>query len=197
MKKTKVLAAMSMAGYLLAFGHYGCKMREVPENETPALQTTVQAKALPAQKPAARAEEKKYEKKDSYFKLPDYKGGEIDLATYAGKPVMLMFFTESCPFCRKAAPFIEKVSRKYLSKGLATIGICVEDDPERAASFAQDFGLTFPLAYKGRDVARQYRTQGVPFIFLLTKEHVVYNVWPGYDPGFNEPIIQTIDALLK
>jgi thiol-disulfide isomerase/thioredoxin len=195
MKTTRILAVM--LGCTLALGSYGCKKSETQEKEVTAMETTVQAQTPSEQKPAANAAEKGYKRTKSYFKLPGYKGGEIDLASYAKKPVMLMFFTESCPYCRKAAPFIEEMSRKYLSKGLGTIGICIEDDPAAAAAFAQDFKLSFPIAYQGRDVARQYRAQGVPFIFLLTKEHAVYNVWPGYDPSFNEPIIQAIEKLVK
>ena len=60
----------------------------------------------------------------------------MDLAAYDGKPVMLMFFTETCPYCRKAAPFIKKLSDQYASKGLSALGICIEDTAAPAAGFA-------------------------------------------------------------
>ena len=171
MKKAQILALT--IGYLLAFSYYGCKKGGAPAAEDQAAETS------------------------AYFKLPDYKGGEVDLAAYAGKPVMLIFFTEGCPYCRKAAPFIKKMSDQYASKGLSTLGICVEDDAARAAGFAKSFDLTFPIAYKGRGVSVQYKTQGVPYIFLLTKKHIVHNVWAGYDESFDKEIIQGIEEIIK
>jgi len=183
-------------GYIIAFTCFGCKKSEVPGPAGQAIESRVQA-ADAVKTPGAAKKEKAYAKKDSYFKLPDYKGGDIDLASYGDKPVMLMFFTEGCPYCRKAAPFIEKMHEKYSPKGLSVIGICLEDESSAAAGFARDFNLAFPIAYKGRETAGQYRTQGVPFIFLLTKEHVVHNVWAGYDPQFDSAIIKGIEEVIK
>ncbi|HBB66000.1 MAG: hypothetical protein A2X28_01720 [Elusimicrobia bacterium GWA2_56_46] len=194
MGKTPILA-LSL-GCIIAFTCLGCKKREVPGSAGQAIESRVQA-ADAAKAPGAAGKEKAYAKKDSYFKLPGYKGGDIDLASYGGKPVMLMFFTEGCPYCRKAAPFIEKMHEKYSSRGLSVIGICLEDELSAAAGFARDFNLTFPIAYKGRETAGQYRTQGVPFIFLLTKEHIVHNVWAGYDPQFDNAIIKGIEEVIK
>ncbi len=188
MKKTQIL--LITAVYTLAFGYYGCKKAEVPVSETEAVEATAQAAA-----PAATTQA--YTRGETYFKLPDYKGGELDLASYSGKPVMLMFFTENCPYCRKAAPFIEQMNLKYASRGLRTIGICLENSASAAAGFVRDFSLTFPIAYKGQETARRYRAQGVPFIYLLTKKHVISNFWAGYDPQFDAPIRKGIEEIIK
>jgi peroxiredoxin len=182
MKKIQILALT--AGYVLAFGYYGCK-----KNETPAVEKTVQAET-----PEAAGA---YTRKNTYFKLPDYKGGDIELSAYAGKPVMLMFFTEHCPFCRKAAPFIEGMNRQFSTKGLNVIGISLDEGSSSAAGFARDFKLSFPLAYKGRDAARRYNAQGVPFIYLLDKSHAIHRVWAGYDPEFDGAIQRGIEEIIK
>lgn len=161
------------------------------KKEQPAARTEPQAAQSPAA-PAAAG----YAKKETYFKLPNAAGGEIDLAAYAGKPVMVMFFTETCPYCRKAAPFIQQLSVSHGPKGLSVIGICVQDSAQAAKNFAQDFGVTFPLAYKGKEISRNYRTQGVPYIYLLDKGHEVYDVWEGYDPQFDAPIIKAVETVL-
>ncbi|HAF95544.1 MAG TPA: hypothetical protein DCG50_05805, partial [Elusimicrobia bacterium] len=138
-----------------------------------------------------------YTRKSTYFKLPDLKGGEIDLADYAGKPVLLMFFTENCPYCRHAAPFIEKMHRTYSPKGLNVIGICVEENADAAKDFARGLGLTFQFAYKGGDLSIKYKAQGVPFIYLLNRNHVIYEMWGGYSPDFDPEIIENIEKVLK
>ncbi|MFA6433560.1 MAG: TlpA disulfide reductase family protein [Elusimicrobiales bacterium] len=196
MNKVKILTLTAV--YAASFGYYGCKKNETPVTAAEVRsETTAQAVAGPEKRTAAKKPEKAYTRTESYFKLPDYKGGEIDLAAYAGKPVMVMFFTEHCPFCRKAAPFIETMNKKYSPKGLGVIGVCVEDEASAAEAFAKAFGLTFPVAYGGAAVSRKYKTQGVPYIFLLNKTHAVHNVWAGYDPEFDKPIIQGIEEVIK
>ena len=110
---------------------------------------------------------------------------------------MVMFFTEGCPYCRKAAPFIEKMHLKYSSKGLNTIGIALEDEASSAEYFAKAFSLTFPIAYKGHEVSRQYKAQGVPYIYLLAKDHTIKDMWAGYDPTFDGAIQSGIEKIIK
>lgn len=198
MNKTKIL--ILIAAYVAAFGYYGCKKSETPPETQVSYaraEPAAQPETGPGKETAATGTDKPYAKSQSYFKLPGYRGGEIDLASYAGKPVMLMFFTERCPFCRKAAPFIETMNKKYSAKGLGVIGICVEDGASAAEGFVKEFGLTFPVAYKGSEISRRYKTQGVPYIFLLSKGHAIHNVWAGYDPEFDKPIIQSIEEVIK
>lgn len=137
-----------------------------------------------------------YAKKATYFRLPGAAGGEVDLSAYAGRPVMVIFFTETCPYCRKAAPFIQKISTAYAQRGLGVVGICVQDSAQAALNYGKDFGLTFPLAYNGKEVSRNYKTQGVPYIYLLKKDHEIYDVWEGYDPQYDGPIVKAVETLL-
>lgn len=147
---------------------------------------------------ASPATKKKgYAKGHTYFDLPGHKGGRLDLADHAGKPVMLMFFTETCPYCRKAAPFVQKLHEKYARKGLSVLAAAQEREAAPAARFVKDFGITFPVAYDAAPVARAYKTRGVPYLFLLDREHKVYDLWAGYDPSFDEDIRKSVEEVLK
>jgi peroxiredoxin len=181
---------LSLAAAALLFSACGKKSEPAPA-APPAAQETAVPAAVPA--PAGA---KPYVKKDTYFALPNSAGGQIDLASYAGKPVLVMFFTETCPYCRKAAPFIQQVAASYGTKGLGVIGICVQDSAQAANNFAADFALTFPVAYKGKEISRNYRTQGVPYIYLLTAEHEIYDVWEGYDQRYDASIQKAIETVL-
>lgn len=161
------------------------------EKERPAADSADQAAGT-----ARAAETGAYEKKDTYFKLPSASGGDLDLAAYAGKPVMVMFFTETCPYCRKAAPTIEKLYKAYGPKGLATLGICIEDGADAPLNFAKSLGLTFPMAYKGRPVYQSYKAQGVPYIYLLDGRHRIHDVWEGYDESYDPQMTKSVEALL-
>jgi len=139
----------------------------------------------------------KYQKTAFYFKVPDYKGGEIKLEDYQGKSVLVKFFTRDCPYCQKAAPFIEKIYEKYNDKGLGVIGISVRDDREDAADFAQMFNLKYHIGYKGGETSRKYGIRGVPFIYLLDKNHELVQTWPGYDESYDKEIERAIQKILK
>lgn len=183
---------LSLAAAALLLAACGKKEQPAPAPEAPDAKTAQAAKAsAPSRAPAAP-----YARKDTYFKLPGAAGGEIDLASYAGKPVLVMFFTETCPYCRKAAPFIQKLADAYGAKGLGVVGICVQDSAQAALNFASDFSLTFPLAYKGREISRNYRTQGVPYIYLLTAQHEIYDVWEGYDQRYDPSVIKAVETVL-
>lgn len=132
----------------------------------------------------------------TYFKLPAAAGGELDLASYAGKPVMVLFFTETCPYCRKAAPFIQSINAAYGKKGLNVIGVCTQDSKQAALNFTGDFKLSFPVAYSGGPVAKRYETRGVPYIFLLDRNHKIAETWIGYSPEYDKPITDAVEAML-
>jgi thiol-disulfide isomerase/thioredoxin len=176
--KNKILTVAAAALLLAA-----CGKKEQP------------APAADAQAGAAQAGAG-YQKKATYFKLPAAAGGELDLAAYAGKPVLVMFFTESCPYCRKAAPAVEKLSKAYGPKGLSVLGVCIEDEKEAALNFGRDLGVTFPLAYQGRPIYKNYKAQGVPYLYLLDSGHNVADIWEGYDESYDPQMIKSIEKLL-
>lgn len=175
-----------MKRFLIAFIFFililSCSKEENNKNQTQGEQTLTQTA--------------QYKKTDYYFKLPAYNGGEIDLENYAGRPVLVMFFTKNCPYCQKAAPFIQKMYMKYSSKGLGVIAISIWSDKESATEFAQMFNLTFDIAYDGMDIARNYGAAGVPFIYLLDKDHKLQRIWAGYDKSYDLNIEESISKML-
>lgn len=138
-----------------------------------------------------------YSKTDFYFKLPSKNGGEIDLSNYKGKPVMVMFFTENCPYCLRASGFIETIHQKYGPKGLEVIGISTRENIESAIEFEQKTGVKFQLAYKGVDIARNYGIAGVPYVYILDKKHNLYKFWAGYDKSYESEIDQSASKVLE
>ena len=130
------------------------------------------------------------------FRVPGAKGGTIDLEAFAGKPVLFMFFTEGCPYCRLAGPAMEKLSKTYGPKGLSVLGVNLDDDREAALNFARDLGVTFPLAYDGRAAFRSYKARGVPYIYLIDGDRNLVDVWEGYDESYGPMMKSAIEALL-
>jgi len=174
-----------------------CKPEEsAPAAGAPAAEAVVKVEKNDPAAPAAKPDPA-YVKKDTYFKVPAVAGGDLDLAAYSGKPVMFMLYTETCPFCRKAGPALEKMHKQYAARGLTVLGLCIQDDPRAAKNFAESLGVSFPMGYGAREVYRQYRAQGVPYIFLLNKSHEAVAVWPGFDASFEGQMMQAIETALS
>lgn len=194
MTKSAILS-LTLA-YAFAFAYFGPVGITLPgpEELNPAADTQNAAAQSGPGKPAKAAA---YEKKETYFKLKNAAGGVIDLAAYSGKPVFVFFFTETCPYCRKAGPAMEKLYRTYGPKGLNLIGISLEDTPEGALNFSKDLGVTFKLAYDGGEIAAHYRAQGVPYIYALDGRHKIYDVWEGYDSSYYPQMEKTVKELLS
>ncbi|MEA3306185.1 MAG: TlpA disulfide reductase family protein [Elusimicrobiota bacterium] len=137
-----------------------------------------------------------YQKKDTYFSLPNRNGGNIDLADYKDKSVTLIFFAHYCPYCKKAAPFMNRIYDTYKDKGLIVLGISTDKNKDTANIFATEQKLDFPIAYNGAEISMQYKTRGVPYIFVLDKKHEIMDFWAGYDESYDAEIIETIAKVL-
>ena len=153
------------------------------------------AAVAPAQAPAP--EKPAYVKKDTYFSLNGYDGVNVDLASYAGKPVLVMFFTSYCPYCKFAAPVMQHISETYGPKGLAVLGISTENAPEKARDFAQKYKLSFPIVVGGKPVSVAYKAHGVPNFYLLDSSHDVAGKWLGYDDGDEKTFSAAIEKVLS
>ena len=145
----------------------------------------------PAPEPTAAAE-----KPDTYFALPKYGGGMVDLADYAGKPVLIMFFQAGCPYCKKAAPFVQRLHEIYRKRGLNVVAISVQNSTGTAKDFVDRFKITFPVAISGSALAKKYRANGVPNFFLLDDTHTTVYQWRGYDPENQAAMINKIERIL-
>ncbi|MBP7795974.1 MAG: TlpA family protein disulfide reductase [Elusimicrobiales bacterium] len=138
-----------------------------------------------------------YKKTDFYFSLPGKDGKDIRLDDYKNKPVMVIFFAENCPYCLKAGPYIQSIYKKYNPEGLSVIGISIRDSRESAVEFQKRTGVMFPLAYSGKEIAKNYGISGVPFIYVLDKNHNMIKMWAGYDEQYDSDIDNTIKKVIK
>jgi len=174
---TKTTVTFFALAYAAAFAYFGPVKITLPRLDAP------QIAAAPARQAPA-------------FRVPGAKGGTIDLEAFSGKPVLFMFFTEGCPYCRLAGPALEALSKTYGPKGLSVLGVNLDDDKEGALNFARDLGVTFPLGYAGRAAFRNYKARGVPYIYLIDGDRNLVDVWEGYDESYEPMMKSAIETLL-
>ncbi|KHL05377.1 thioredoxin-dependent thiol peroxidase [Sinomonas humi] len=95
------------------------------------------------------------------FTLPDASGKDVSLADYRGRRAVVYFYPKAAtPGCTTEACDFRDSLDSLNAAGVSVIGIS-PDPVEAIASFADDFGLTFPLlADEGAAVAKAWGAWG-------------------------------------
>ncbi|MDT0613525.1 TlpA family protein disulfide reductase [Streptomyces lancefieldiae] len=104
-------------------------------------------------------------------------GGQLDIADYQGKIIVLNVWGSWCGPCRAEAKNLEKVYRDTKDQGVQFVGINTRDSttgPARA--FEKDYGVTYPSLYDpaGRLMLRfekgTLNPQAIPSTLVVDRE---------------------------
>jgi thiol-disulfide isomerase/thioredoxin len=79
------------------------------------------------------------------FKVKDVDGKVVNLADYKGKVVMMNFFATWCGPCKFETPMFVKLQEQYRAKGVAFIGVQIDDDPALLKPFKDEYKVNYPL----------------------------------------------------
>ena len=116
------------------------------------------------------------------FALPDTAGKTVRRSDFAGKPLLVVFMCNHCPYVQHVADELAGFVREYQGKGLSAVGISSndvdahpQDSPERMAEEARARGYTFPYLYdESQGAAKAYRAACTPDFFLFDADHKLY-----------------------
>lgn len=100
------------------------------------------------------------------FRLPSLAGGEVDLQEFGGALALLIFWSPTCPWCRKLAPELRAWER---SDGGAATRTLILTTGSRDVNEGQGF-LSPILLDEGGLVARAYGSTGTPGAILVDAE---------------------------
>jgi cytochrome c biogenesis protein CcmG, thiol:disulfide interchange protein DsbE len=96
---------------------------------------------------------------------------QVNLADLKGHPVILDFWASWCGPCAVEAPVLDRLARRYESKGLVVLGVNVSDPPNVIKQYAAQKGLSYPmLVESGSDVSASYGVKNLPSLVILDKE---------------------------
>jgi peroxiredoxin len=124
------------------------------------------------------------------FSLQGLDGKDYSLSALTRKgPVVAAFFKISCPVCQFTFPFLERLSKRYGGDGVTFLGIS-QDDAKSTKSFANEYGVTFPMALdpKGYPASNAYGLTSVPTIFLIDTNGKVTIASMGFEKNGLEDI---------
>ena len=113
------------------------------------------------------------------FSLSTPDGKTISRRDYVGKPLLVMFICNHCPFVKHLRSALATLGKEYQEKGLALVGINSNDavsypadSPAKMAEEIRSAGYTFPYVYDDtQTVAKAYHAACTPDFFLYDKDH--------------------------
>jgi thiol-disulfide isomerase/thioredoxin len=120
------------------------------------------------------------------FKVKDLDGKEVSLASFKdpNKVVLLNFWATWCGPCKAEIPGFIELQEKYRDK-LTIIGYSVDDTPELAKKYADQYKMNYPILLgEGReDVQDAYGPiWGIPASFIISKDGKVCRKHMGIAP---------------
>ena len=94
--------------------------------------------------------------------------GRLALSELRGTPVVLNLWASWCTPCREEAPRLQKGWVRWGPRGVAYLGLNIQDLRGDALKFGREFGITYPSVRDARrGVADSYGATGIPETFFV------------------------------
>ncbi|MCA1799016.1 MAG: TlpA family protein disulfide reductase [Xanthomonadaceae bacterium] len=106
--------------------------------------------------------------------LPDLDGQPVNFPDVsAGRPVILMFWGTWCPYCKALMPRLAALKHEFAD---ARLEVYMVDFAERGDPTPAIREMDLPVVFvsRGARVARQYRVNIVPALFIVEDGRIVY-----------------------
>ena len=110
------------------------------------------------------------------FAVQAFDGNILSRATFAGRPVMLVFWNTWCDDCMRDLPKINRMAQEFGSRGLAVLAINtgLNDSESKARAYWKRYGYWFPTGYDGSfRIGTAFKVRGVPAVFLIDTKGIV------------------------
>lgn len=133
------------------------------------------------------------------FTLDTLQGGSLTLSSLRGKPVMLNIWASWCLPCRVEMPAIQKVYQRLTDEGVVIVGLNAtsQDSEADARLFAQEFGLTFPIALdRDGTASASYELMGLPSTYFIDDQGIVRDLVIG-GPMSEGVMLAKLEDLMK
>jgi peroxiredoxin len=111
------------------------------------------------------------------FDVKDSAGKPLSIADYKGKVLLLDFWATWCGPCVHELPNVIKAYDAYHSKGFDIIGISLDKDEQKLASFTKEKNMAWRQYFDGlvwqNKLAVKYGINSIPATFLLDGQGII------------------------
>jgi peroxiredoxin len=113
------------------------------------------------------------------FQLVNVDGRTVGRRDFEGRPLLVMFICNHCPFVKHVAEELARLGAEYTAKGVGIVAINSNDatthpgdSPEQMVHEVEQRGYSFPYLYdEEQSVAAAYRAACTPDFFLFDAGH--------------------------
>jgi peroxiredoxin len=107
------------------------------------------------------------------FRLPCVSGGELALADFRGRRVLLVFSDPDCGPCDELAPLLQEL---HVERPDLQVLVISRRDAEATSAKAESLGLTFPILMQRQwEVSKEYGMFATPIGYLIDDQGIVAN----------------------
>jgi cytochrome c biogenesis protein CcmG, thiol:disulfide interchange protein DsbE len=114
------------------------------------------------------------------FSLASLGGPTVQLSAFAGRPVLLNFFTTWCGYCKAEMPDLQAIHNRYTKDGLVVIGVDLEDPKQDVIDFASETRVSFTVLLDSKNkVGNLYGVNSYPRTFFIRPDGTINRVLMG------------------
>lgn len=164
MKKLRLLLALTaLAGLVIvSCGGDEPERTDVPEN------AAADKMSISAKEPGSSSASTGSSLNDITFTARDLTGQPHSSDEWIGKkPVVVNFWGSWCGHCRRETPDLVKLYDEYKEKGVEILGLAINDTPQKARAFADQYGMDWVLLMTDMSVAMDFGVRGAPTTFFF------------------------------
>lgn len=110
-----------------------------------------------------------------HFQLQDMnaQGGRYDSAAHAGKPMVLEFYFNGCPYCDQNAPNVKALASEWHGDNAQVLDVSIDCDLGDYSAWMHRHGPTWPVLNDcdGEALAQSLGVSSYPTTIVLDKNH--------------------------
>jgi thiol-disulfide isomerase/thioredoxin len=116
-------------------------------------------------------------------------GKQVPLSSYRGKPVLLDLWATWCAPCVASMPMLAELNREAAPKGLVTLSVDEDEEPNDATDFLAKNRYTWPNTHDDGKIGDAFKKTGIPLIVLIDAQgKIVFYDAGGDDAGLRKAL---------
>ena len=98
-------------------------------------------------------------------------GSVYEPASSTGRPLLVYWWSSTCPFCALQSPSMEKLWQRQKGKGLQMVALSIDRTPEPAVAYLKAKGYSFPAAWASPEWRKAFpKPRGLPITLLRGRD---------------------------
>ena len=98
-------------------------------------------------------------------------GSMFDPVQAQGRPLLVYWWSSTCPFCALQSPSMEQLWQSQKSRGLRMLALSIDKKPEDAQAYLKAKGYRFPAAWASPQWRRSFpKPRGLPITLLRGRD---------------------------